>query len=306
MPDTADHDAVLLAMIELHEAGRPDAAARLAASLGGAEGVEMAAGEWAPYEGPKGGRGWRNTRTGDVEYGDERPGGDGGARPPAADAPEAPAFRHPEGYRPPSPRSAPNAGLPKESQPALELKEARAMGWYASHGYRNLNRALYAGKSLAWSAAGIEGTLEAVVQGGSLSLRPSAAHAALQSAFAKAPPFERPVKVVRGLKFPGDRELAEYVARFQAAGPGGRVRMAGYQSTSVGSDTTSKFEGTVKLSILAKQGLDVAPYSLFHHESELLLNHDSEFVVHKVERDAQGVWQVQLEQVLDEAPEARK
>lgn len=47
------------------------------------------AGKWESFEGPRGGKGWRNTQTGRVEYGDEPPGGrEGGGEADDEDGPE--------------------------------------------------------------------------------------------------------------------------------------------------------------------------------------------------------------------------
>lgn len=236
-------------------------------------------------------------------------GGGGGGAEPAAEkkaggsaAPAAPAgpFAYPAGYKPPSPNSAPSDKLPRAAQPDLDAGEAKALDWYAADGYRALNAALYQGSDLTWSKAGIEGVAASVMGGRGLGGRPKATHERLQQAFAKAEPFAEPVAVARGLSFPDDKAKAAYVARFeQAAASGGVVKLAGYQSTTVGGGTVGTFENSsVTLEIDAVHGLDVGPYSLYHHESELLLDHDSAFSVKKIERDHLGRVTIRLEQML--------
>ena len=58
----------------------------------------------------------------------------------------------------------------------------------------------------------------------------------------------------------------------------------------------------VKLTIIAKQGLDVMPYAGYQSERELLLNHGT--MVHvskditKKEKDGVTTWNVELEQFV--------
>jgi hypothetical protein len=46
----------------------------------------LAASEWQRYEGPHGGKGWKNARTGEVSYGEKRPGGEGAEGKPEGKA----------------------------------------------------------------------------------------------------------------------------------------------------------------------------------------------------------------------------
>jgi hypothetical protein len=199
------------------------------------------------------------------------------AKPPAA-APRPPTpgvFKHPEGYKPPSPMAAPNEALPDDARPPLSLAEAKAVEWYTSGAHRALNKSLRAGQEPAGPAA--------------------AQHAALQAAFAKARPFAEPVPVRRALQFGSAAGREAYVKQFTAAGVGGTVRLPGYQSADVGP---SNFQGDVTLHIAARKGLDAKPYSRrAGSEDEMLLPANDHYVVRGVEKTADG-WQVRLEQVV--------
>jgi hypothetical protein len=52
--------------------------------------------------------------------------------------------------------------------------------------------------------------------------------------------------------------------------------------------------------IIAKQGLDVSPYTKVQKEKEFLLNHNTPVKVHKVAETANG-WEITVEQILEVA-----
>lgn len=122
-------------------------------------------------------------------------------------------------------------------------------------------------------------------------------HRQLQSAFAKAKPLLKPVTVTRGLNFKDSADLDNYLKPYKkAAGTNKILPLPGYLSMAT-AGIPLDFEGNVRLIVIAKQGLDLQPYTNLRHERELLLNHSSLFKVHRVSQDGKN-WEVLLEQVL--------
>lgn len=93
-----------------------------------------------------------------------------------------------------------------------------------------------------------------------------------------------PVPVHRAIQDLPKAKRENLLAAAEMAMAGGHpARMPGFASTST---TIGKFTGDVELHINAVHGLDVKPYSHFSTENELLLNHNSHFVVTKVDRNS--------------------
>jgi hypothetical protein len=181
---------------------------------------------------------------------------------------------YPDGFRQPSHLSIPNPKLPDEARPKLTLEEARAALTYSQEDYERLNSALRGGSPLP----GDLGTT----------------HAGLASAFAKASPLPEPVAVQRGLNFTSPQDLGAFVGLLRQAREEGRsVQLPGYQSTT--TDPSYAFKGNVKMTIAARKGLDLRPYSL-GGEEEMLLDHDSRFAVRDLKETAPGRWEITLEQ----------
>lgn len=117
-------------------------------------------------------------------------------------------------------------------------------------------------------------------------------HIDLQSAFAKTQPMATPVQVVRGLTLTG-KPLAAFLDTFT---PGAQTQLDGYQSTTVGQQVDSYFEGNVALKIKAIQGLDMRPHQHYPHASELLLNTGGQYKV--ISKKLVGKnWEIELEQL---------
>ena len=187
---------------------------------------------------------------------------------------------YPSGFHPHSKLNALNPHLPSESRPKLTLTEAKACEAYGGSAYGPLNSALYQGQTPSGSSAKV--------------------YNQLTSAFAKAPPFKQPVEVARGLSLDGN-SLTAYLANLQNGVTSGKpIQLAGFQSTT--TTTHIAFSGNIQLSIMAKHGIDLDPYSACAGEHELLLNHDTPFRVHSIEHttDEHGdpQYNIRLEQLL--------
>ncbi len=126
-------------------------------------------------------------------------------------------------------------------------------------------------------------------------------HDRLQTAFAKAKVLPHPVHVVRGMDLskPEDAETLNSLlhAALAAKETGEPLQLAGYTSTATGNKIDPNFRGNVEMRIAAVHGLDMMPVSHFPHEKELLLNHNSQFKVSKVERTKKGKYILHLEQL---------
>jgi len=199
--------------------------------------------------------------------------------------------------RAPLERAAPNAKLEDGARPDLTQDEAAAVLHYTYKGDQPLNRALRRGKKIP--------------------NRVAATHEHLQNAFRKANVFREPVNVVRGMfqiKPNMTPEQVEKVKRDAAAfvegmtgvaHAKGTTLMGGYVSTSTAKEVPVSFRGLVTLRIVAKHGLDVTPHGHFQEaEKELLLNHTSQFKVHKVSTDHTGHTTIEMEQVPPQPGEA--
>ena len=191
---------------------------------------------------------------------------------------------YPPGFHRPAAEAFPNHLLPDAARPQLSLDEANAAKQYAGAGYAKLNGMLYE---------------KGAVTPGSPQEK---LHKDLNRAIEKTSPLPQPIPVMRGLNL-GVKSLSDYIDHLRGgATTGTPVGLAGYQSTSTAA--TQAFDGNVKLHILAKQGLDLKPYSESAEERELLLAHNSSFRVHSMEQDGAGNWKIHLEQLLPHEADA--
>jgi 2'-5' RNA ligase len=173
----------------------------------------------------------------------------------------------------------PNKLLPDESRPKLSLEEMIAVQKYTGSLYSGLNRFLR-GVSTSENQDIIDET-----------------HANLQKAFAKAKEMPTPIKVTRGLDI-GDADIAKFIEQFEKAqAAGSSVSLLGYQSTSTSSEI-SHFVGNVQMQITARKGLDLKPYTHYPHESEFLLDHNTQVKVTGIKKVGKR-YVLELEQVLD-------
>jgi len=103
----------------------------------------------------------------------------------------------------------------------------------------------------------------------------------LQKQFAAAKPFgPPPIQVKRGISV-DEATLKRLQSAAQASIDGKTAAtMPGFTSTS----TDKAFNGNVQFVIQAIHGLDVRPYSHFPTETELLINHNAQYQVTKVEK----------------------
>lgn len=197
--------------------------------------------------------------------------GAGGAKPAAPKAAAAAPAKLPHQRQ--GPRNVPNAALPDVARPHLTRAEAEAAEGYSFSHYRELNKALRDGRTP-------KGELGPV-------------HEGLRTAFAKAKPFDQPVKVRRGMQLTND-EGQKFIDALKAGqAQDGAARLPGYTSTTT---KPKGFEGNIQLTIHATHGLDLKPYSELANEDELLLDHNSAFRVKKITDTADG-WHVELEQI---------
>lgn len=162
----------------------------------------------------------------------------------------------------------PNPALPDAARPTLERAEISALKYYSGGGYVGINKFV--------RGQGDHGDEHYAEQ-----------HTALQTAFAKAVPFEKPVTTYRVMQLRNleDADLATFLASLdRSAKDGSTVSIPGYTSTTTdkawadrlaegpdGQDTLVEF--------VAHKGLDVKPYSQKPEERELLLDHNSQFRV---------------------------
>lgn len=213
-------------------------------------------------------------------------------------------FSYPAGYTPPKSLSlasvkggtipvGPNPNVPAATRPALTAPEAKAITAYTDvNVYRPLNESLKAGETPKKKGA-LARLLGADDPGG--------VHEKLQQAFDKAPVLDKPVVVKRGI----NPRKTEELAQFFTERAGTVVKLPGYQSTSAfkapeGEDPFHSagggYKGTIKFTIHAVHALDVRPYSKFPDEDEILLPHNSEYHVGRVERRG-GELHVELHQL---------
>src|SRR5262249_41282654 len=173
-----------------------------------------------------------------------------------------------------------NPLLPDESRPQLTLEEANAVNTYTSNAYKFINAKLRNGQT------------------------PDPPHDDtvdyLQGAFAKAQPFPAPMKMKRGMDIPKGPALDSYLQTYRTAqSTGAHVAIKGFSSSgSAGIPTT--FQGNIRITIFAKKGLDVQPYTEYPREKELLLDHNTEFRVIKCAPSKKNadVWSLILEQII--------
>jgi ADP-ribosyltransferase exoenzyme len=170
-----------------------------------------------------------------------------------------------------------NSLAPEQSRPKLTLEEAQAVFGYSRSDYKQINQPL-------WS-----NTVPPPPH--------DKTHKLMQDAFAKTKPFDDPLKVTRGVKFTPGPDTDEFLKPFRdAAGTDALVPLTGYISTGT-AGTPQDFDGNIEFVILAKQALDLTPYSQFPEEKELLLNHNTPVKVHSCTQSG-GKWTVTVEQIL--------
>lgn len=192
----------------------------------------------------------------------------------------------------------PNAGLPDATRPDLSDLESGALQKYSFKNDGPLN---------AWLRTGTlpEGTPYNQVFFDEM-------HAALKSAFDKAPVLDKPVKVVRGMQLEPEA-LEKFIGQIKGAGEAGEpVTLKGYTSTAkpggllykmgLSSGIPGPFRGNVSLTINAVHGLDVKPYSQLTGEGEMLLPHGAQFRVRSMTKKKDG-WHIELDQI---APSGKK
>jgi hypothetical protein len=169
----------------------------------------------------------------------------------------------------------PNPALPDASRPTLPDAERVAVQKYTAATYRPLNDGLRDGTPLPPNI--------------------QAVHDDVSRAISRVSHFQAPVDVVRGLKFT-PAQAAAFVNGFGP--PGNVVSLAGYQSTTVGTQPDPFFKGNVQLNVKAIHGLDMSPHTHFPGSpaKELLLAHNTAFKVVGT-RVVGGVTHVDLEQM---------
>lgn len=124
----------------------------------------------------------------------------------------------------------------------------------------------------------------------------------LRSAFVGLAAFPDPVTVYR--KITVRPHVVSPDAAGEILGPlrnahaaGTTVRLKGFQSTSTNPKKMPSNLWNVHLKIIAKKGLDARPYASLKSEAELLLDHDSEFMVHEVREEGEFYY-ITLEQII--------
>jgi len=184
----------------------------------------------------------------------------------------------PDGFKTPKgKRNTINPVLAEVTRPKLTLDEANALNAYTGEHFLSINPPLW--------------------KGNIPSPPYDKTHQVMQEAFAKAKPFEVPLKVTRGLNFDAGAATDDFLKPFlDAAGQDTLVPLNGYISTGT-SGTPGGFKGNIELVIVAKQGLDLLPYSDSPYEKELLLNHNTPVKVYSCKQSG-GKWTVILEQIL--------
>lgn len=183
-----------------------------------------------------------------------------------------PGFNRPHGEK-----NTINPLVPEQSRPKLTLDEAQAVLTYSSNDYQDINPPLWGGK---------------------VPNPPhDKTHKFMQDAFAKCKPFDTPVTVTRGLSFDPGPPTDNFLKKFKdAAGTDTLVPLTGYISTGT-AGTPPTFKGNIEFVILAKQALDLQPYSFYPKEKELLINHNTPVKVHSCKQTG-NKWVVTVEQIL--------
>jgi len=171
-----------------------------------------------------------------------------------------------------------NPLLPDESRPAFSLDEAYALNAYSDANYDAINTFIRDGKPAL--------------------VPPNDKHyAELKTAFAKAAPFAEPLKVVRGMNFKDPARLTAFLKKcYQAYKNKELFPLLNFVSTGT-TDVPKIFEGNVLMSIVAKAGIDLQPYTKTPKERELLLNEGTMVFIHSIEQEG-GVYRLRCEQIL--------
>lgn len=206
------------------------------------------------------------------------------------------SFHYPDGYHPPQSKSpgvqpGPNADLGGATRPQMTTDEAKKLTAYTDvQVFRTLNEALKNNATLArpGKLAQMFGAKDV-----------AGVHEAMQKVFARAKTLDTPMTLKRGVFSRNPEQLAQSMLASQ----GKVVKLPGYQSTSAVQEDHDSFgesgggyKGNVKFTIHAVHGLDMKPYSVFPGENEVLLNHNSEYKVGRVEKH-DGTWHIELFQV---------
>jgi ADP-ribosyltransferase exoenzyme/Phage Mu protein F like protein len=172
----------------------------------------------------------------------------------------------------------PNKLLPNESRPQLTSDEMQALADYSETQDIIYNAHLRRGEALPEeSAAGLK---------------------TMKNIFAKTKPLASPVAVYRGMEIRNPDDLQTFIAKVAKAGKEGTVaEWGGYMSTS--TRRTGAMGGNVQMRILAKNGIDMKPYSTLAHQDEFLLDHNSKFKIKSVVRHKQTeTYFIDMEQEL--------
>jgi hypothetical protein len=133
---------------------------------------------------------------------------------------------------------------------------------------------------------------------GTVSPKFALLHERLQSAFRKAQPFAPPIEVSRGIFEGNTPQMQDFLKLMDATQKQGKPYVVrGYVSTSVGNKVRPPFDlRFVHLHIKVVHGLDVYPISLFPGEGEVLLNHNSNYLVRGMRMEG-GRWHIDLDQL---------
>jgi hypothetical protein len=172
-----------------------------------------------------------------------------------------------------------NPLLPNASRPQFTLDEAVALNTYSDANYDAINT---------------------FIRNGAPPLLPpnDKAYADLKLAFAKAKPFPEPILVSRGMNFKTKEALEPFLDKcYRSMGTGEVFSLMSFVSTGT-TGVPVQFDGNVMLKIIAKQGLDLQPYTKTPKERELLLNEQTLVYVSNVTQQPNGKYIVDCEQVL--------
>ncbi|MGC3967908.1 MAG: ADP-ribosyltransferase [Pirellulales bacterium] len=195
---------------------------------------------------------------------------------------EAAALR-PQGFKPDKSKWRPehamiNPLLPQESRPRFDLDEAVALNIYSDANYKAINTFIRDGKP-------------------PLVPPNDKAYADLKRAFAKAKPFAEPVEVGRGMNFDTEAGLKAFLDKcYRSMATGEVFSLLNFVSTG-SAGIPKAFDGNVLMTIIARHGIDLQPYTKTPKERELLLNENTMIYVHEVVKKG-AVFHVRAEQVL--------
>lgn len=174
----------------------------------------------------------------------------------------------------------PNYKLPNETRPTnLTQSEIVALQKWTSSIYSPFNRALL------------------TTDGNTPLPGFEQMHTDMQSAFAKAQTFSKPVPVERVLNLQDPAILQKFIADAQTSLKTGQaIRYPGYQATAT-DPISLQIPRTVVMKINAVNGIDMGPHHHHPHCKEILLNNNSQFKVTGI-KQVGGVWEVSYDQVM--------